>query len=89
MPGTLVVVMLVLWVGATTVLITAGPVGKLLWVPVLLAAAGVFSSILPLATSSNTAVAVNGAILIFFVATMAGILKQERRLALVHAKPPR
>jgi hypothetical protein len=86
MSGTLVVLMLAVWVGATGILLTAGPVGKFLWVPVVLAVAGVFCSTLPLTISSNTAVAVNGAILLFFVTAMAGILKQERRLAAVRAK---
>ena len=85
MSGTLVVLILAVWLGATGVLVTAGPVGKLLWVPVVLAVAGVFCSILPLTTSSVTAVAVNGAILLFFVTATAGILKQERRLATARA----
>ena len=85
MPGTLVVLMLAVWVGAIAVLLSVGPVGRLLWVPVLLAMAGVFCSILPFATSSDTALAVNGVILLFFVATAAAILNQERRLAVVHA----
>lgn len=84
MPGTLVVLMLSLWVGATAVLLLVGPVGKFLWVPVLLAMTGVLCSILPLVTSWDASDAVNGAILLFFIIAMAGIQKREQQRT-VHA----
>ena len=84
MAGTLVVLMLALWLGATAVLLLVGPAGKLLWVPVLLAMTGAACSILPLLTHWDTAVTANGAILVLFIIAMVGILKKEQqRLAVV------
>ena len=79
MPGTMVVLMLAVWAGATAVLLLVGPIGKFLWVPVLLAMTGVVCSVLPLVTTWETAVAANGAILLLYVVAIAGILKHEQQ----------
>lgn len=56
----------------------SGHCPRVCWIPVLLAAAGVFSSILPFAISSTAAVAMNGTILILFVVSLEVL--QRRRL---------
>jgi hypothetical protein len=81
MSATLVVLLLAVWVGAVTVLINADRADTFLWVPVLLAMVGVFSSILPLAISSNIAVLVSGATLILFIVSLE-VLKPKHRLTI-------
>jgi hypothetical protein len=51
MPEKVMVLLLAVWVGAIAVLISVDRTEKFLWIPVLLALAGVFSSMLPLAIS--------------------------------------
>lgn len=79
MPGTLVVLTLCVWVGAVAVLVNADRADRFLWVPVLLAVAGVFSSVLPLAISPKLAVVANGAILILFIVSL-GVLNTQRQI---------
>lgn len=82
MPGTLVVLMLAVWAGTIVVFINGNRGNTLLWIPVLLALAGVFCSILPFAISPSVAVGVNGLILILFVVVLE-MLGSKRRLAMV------
>jgi hypothetical protein len=70
MPGTLVVLLVAVWFGAIAVLVYVDRADKFLWIPVLCAMAGVFSSILPLTISPNVAVVANGAILILFIVSL-------------------
>jgi hypothetical protein len=79
MPGTVVILLLAVWVGAIAVLVRVNRAAKLLELPALLAAAGVFTAMLPLAISPNVAVAANGAILILFMISL-GILKPKHRV---------
>ena len=79
MPETLAVLLLAVWVGAIAVLVNAERADKFLWLLVLLAVAGVFSSILPLAITPEIAVVANGATLILFIVLLE-ILNPIHRL---------
>lgn len=79
MPGTLVLVLLAMWVGAIAVLIYADLADRFLGVPVLLALTGVFASILPLVMSSDIALVANAATLILFIFSVQ-VFKPKRRL---------
>jgi hypothetical protein len=79
MPGTLVLVLLAMWVGAIAVLVYADLADRFLWVPVLLAITGVFASILPLAMPPNIAMVVNAATLTLFILSVQ-VSKPKRRL---------
>ena len=81
MHGTLVVLLLAVWVGAVAVLVNVGRDDRFLWIPILLAVAGVFSSVLPLAISFNVAVVENGATLILFIVSLE-VLNPQHRLAI-------
>ena len=83
MPGTLVVLLLAVWLGAIAVLVCVDRAEKFLWIPALLAVAGVFSSILPFAISPNVALVANGVILILFIASLE-VLKKRRSLFMRH-----
>jgi hypothetical protein len=78
MPEKLMVLLLAVWIGAIAVLIYVDRAEKFLWIPVLLALAGLFSSMLPLAISPNMAAVANGAILFLFIVSF-GVLKKNRR----------
>jgi small neutral amino acid transporter SnatA (MarC family) len=67
MNGTIVVSILVVWVGAIAILAYAERADKFLGISILIAVAGVFSSILPFAISRDAAVITNGVILILFI----------------------
>jgi hypothetical protein len=79
MPETLAVLLLAVWVGAIAILVNAERTDKFLWILVLLAVAGVFSSILPLAITHEVAVVANGATLILFIVLLE-ILNPKHRL---------
>ena len=78
MPGIVVILLLVVWLAVVAVVVYEDTAEEFLWIPVFLAAAGVFSSLLPFATSSILAVAINGTILILFVVSLEVL--QRRRL---------
>jgi len=79
MPETLAVLLLAVWVGAIAILVNAERTDKFLWILVLFAVAGVFSSILPLAITPEIAVVANGATLILFIVLLE-ILNPIHRL---------
>jgi len=79
MPETLAVLLLAVWVGAIAILVNAERTDKFLWILVLFAVAGVFSSILPLAITLEVAVVANGATLILFIVLLE-ILNPKHRL---------
>jgi hypothetical protein len=58
---------------------------KFLWVPVFLALAGVFSSILPLATTPSVALIANAATLVLFIVSLE-VLTRKRRLSVAFDK---
>ncbi len=61
MPETFAVLLLAVWAGAIVVLVNVERADKLLWIPVVLAVAGMFSAILPLAIPFYISVVANGA----------------------------
>lgn len=81
MHGTLVVLLLAVWVGAVVVFVNVDRADRFLWIPILLAVAGVFSSILPFAVSFNIALVANGAALILFIVSLE-VLKPKYGLAI-------
>ena len=81
MPETFAVLLLAVWAGAIVVLVNVDRADKFLWIPVLLAVAGMFSAILPLAISFNVAVVANGATLILFMVSLE-VLNPQHRLAI-------
>lgn len=83
MLGTPVLLVLAVWVGAIAVLVNVHRVEKLLWVPVLLAMAGVFSSMLPLAISPVLAGIANGTILILFFVVLQFLQAKAQVIAYV------
>ena len=81
MPETFAVLLLAVWAGAIVVLVNADRADTFLWIPVLLAVAGMFSAVLPLAISFNVSVVANGATLILFIVSLE-ILNPQHRLAI-------
>jgi hypothetical protein len=81
----LAVLLLAVWVGAITVLLNVDRADKLLWIPVLLAVTGVFSSILPLVIPFNAAVIANGATLILFIVALE-VLNPQYRLTIARIR---
>ena len=79
MLGTLMLVLLAMWVGAIAVLVYADLAGRFLWVPVLLATTGLFASILPLALPFKIALVVNAATLTLFILSVQ--MSKPKRLA--------
>ena len=85
MPETLAVLLLAVWAGAIVILVSVERADKLLWIPVLLAVAGMFSAILPLAISFNVAVVANGATLILFMVSLE-MLNPQHQLAIARIR---
>jgi hypothetical protein len=85
MPETFAVLLLAVWAGAIVVLVNVDRADKFLWIPVVLAVAGMFSAILPLAISFNVAVGANGATLILFIVSLE-ILNPKHRLAIARIR---
>jgi|SRR5579872_5845475 len=71
MTSALLILILVIWIGAIVVLFNVDRAGRFLWIPTLLALAGISSSILPLAIAPYAAVLVSGTILLLFIFSMA------------------
>lgn len=85
MSETLAVLLLAVWVGAIAILVNVDRADKFLWIPVFLAVAGVFSSILPLAIPFSAAVVANGATLILFVVSLE-VLNPQYRLTIARIR---
>jgi hypothetical protein len=85
MPETLAILLLTVWIGAIVVLVNVERADKFLWIPVLLAVAGVFSSILPLAISFNLAVVENGATLLLFIVSLE-VLHPKHQLTIARIR---
>ena len=83
MPGALVLLILAIWVGAIVVLINADRADQFLWIPTLLALAGLFSSILPLTITPYTAIVASGIILILFIVSMVVLPRATSTTALI------
>lgn len=70
--------LLAVWTLAIGVFVYSDLADRFLWIPVLLALAGVFSSILPLATSPNMALVANAATLVLFMVSLEVLKKKHR-----------
>ena len=85
MPGMLILLLLVVWVGAIAVFVSFDWPDNHLWVPVFLAIAGVFGSILPVAIAPNVALIANAATLILFILSLERLRsKRWRAVAFVN-----
>ena len=81
MPETLTVLLLAVWVGAIVFFVSVERAEKLLWIPVVLAVAGMFSAVLPLAISFNVAMVANGATLMLFMVSLEVLNPQHRLIS--------
>ena len=79
MPEKLMVLLLAVWIGAIAVLVLTDRAERFLWIPVLLALGGLFSTMLPLTISPHAAAVANGTILFLFIVSF-GVLEKNRRL---------
>jgi hypothetical protein len=82
MAGALVMLILAVWVSAIAVLVKVDRADNFLWIPTLLALAGVFGSMLPLLLDPNLAAVANGFILILFIASLAVLPKAPETIAM-------
>ena len=88
MPGQLILLLLVVWTGLIAAFIHVTLSDKYLWIPVLLALVGVFSSLLPLAITPNVTLVVNAATLILFIVSLERLRPKCRgAIALVSHRP--
>jgi hypothetical protein len=78
-PGTLILLLLVVWTGASGSLSYITLPDKHLWIPVLIALAGVFGSLLPLAITSDIALAANAVTLTLFIVSLERLSSKRRR----------
>lgn len=88
MPGMLILLLLAIWVGAIAVLVSLDWPNNHLWIPVFLAVAGVFSSILPVAIAPNVALITNAATLALFALSLERLRPRRwRAVAFVNHRP--
>jgi hypothetical protein len=78
-PETLILLLLAIWVVAIAVFVSLDWPDKHLWIPVLLALAGVFGSILPVAIAPNVALVANAAMLVLFIVSLERLRPRRRR----------
>ena len=78
MPETSAVLLLAVWAGAIVAFVSVERADTFLWIPVLLAVAGMFSAILPLAIPFYISVVANGATLILFMVSLEKLNPQHR-----------
>jgi hypothetical protein len=69
---------LIVWTGLIAAFSYLTLPDKYLWIPVLLALAGVFSSLLPLAINPNIALVANAATLILFIVSLNRLRRTRR-----------
>lgn len=79
MPGTLILLLVAIWVGAIAVLVSLDWPDNHLWIPVSLAVAGVFGSVLPAAVAPNRALIANAATLALFILALERLRPRHRR----------
>jgi len=78
-PGTLILLLLAIWVGGIGVLVSLDCPDNHLWIPVLLAVAGIFGSVLPVAVAPNIALIANAATLALFLLALERLRPRHRR----------
>ena len=88
MPGQLTLVLLIVWAVPIAAFSYINLSDKYLWIPVLLALAGVFSSLLPLAISSNIALVANAATLTLFIVSLERLRPRRRRAVAFGSQRP-
>ena len=88
MPGKLILLLLIVWTGAIGSLSYITLPDKHLWIPVLLALAGVFGSLLPLAITPNIALVANVATLTLFVVSLERLSSKRRRAVAFGSRRP-
>jgi hypothetical protein len=87
LPGQLIL-LLIVWTGSIAAFGYIDLFDKYLWIPVLLALAGVFSSLLPLAITPNIALVANAATVILFIVPLERLRPKRRRaIAVVSHRP--
>jgi hypothetical protein len=88
LPGQLILLLLIVWTGSIAAFSYITLSDRHLWIPVLLALAGVFGSLLPLATTPNIALVANAATLILFIVSLQTLRPKCRRaIASVSHRP--
>jgi hypothetical protein len=80
-----VALLLVAWTLAIGAFVYSNLAERFLWIPVLLALAGVFGSVFALVVPTNITLAVNEAILATFLVALK-VLKSERRSSMTFAR---
>jgi hypothetical protein len=78
-PGTLILLLLAIWVGAIAVFVSLDWADNHLWIPVFLAVAGIFGSVLPVAIAPNVALIANAATLVLFILALERLKPRHRR----------
>jgi len=77
--GTLILLLLAIWVGAIAVFVSLDWPNNHLWIPVFLAVAGIFGSVLPVAIAPNVALIANAATLVLFILALERLKPRHRR----------
>jgi hypothetical protein len=86
-PVALILLLLTIWAGAIIRFVSLDLSEKRLWIPVLLALAGVFGSILPLAIAPDIALVANAAIMLLFITSLETMRPNRRgAIALVNRR---
>ena len=80
MPGTLILLLLAIWVGAIAVIVSSDWPDNHPWIPVFLAVAGLFGSVLPVAVAPNVALIANTVTLALFIVSLERFKSRHRRL---------
>ena len=78
-PGSLILLLLAIWVGAIAVMVSVDSRDNPLWIPVFLAVAGLFASVLPVAVDPNTALIANAATLAVFILSLKRLKPRHGR----------
>jgi len=78
-PGTLILLLLAIWVGGIAVFVSLDWPDNHLWVPVLLAVAGIFGSVLPVAVAPDIALIANAATFALFILALQRLKPRHRR----------
>jgi len=88
MPGTLILLLLIVWAGAIASISYITLPDKYLSIPVILALAGVFGALLPLAITPNIALLANAATLTLFIVSLERLsLKRRQAIASGSRRP--
>lgn len=84
MNGTLTSLLLAAWIAAIAAFSYANLADRRLWIPVFLALAGIFSSMLPLVITPKIALLTSAVILVGFIASLETLRPKRRRSRVIH-----